>query len=139
MMCSLSRWPLWIFTALALAGCSSYIDVKRQQPPLYRVQAERPGLGLLHVSVDDDVLARAPNDFSNMTGLIAKVAKDYADQRGGFTFVNYVDLGFTPKWQRERSFRSNETSYTLTSLEGVPAGVQTPLVLVVKVLDWRTY
>ncbi|MGQ0506683.1 MAG: hypothetical protein ACT4TC_15330 [Myxococcaceae bacterium] len=135
----MKRSVLALFAAVTLGGCASYVDVKRQQPVLYRVSAEKPGVGLLHVSVDDEVLAKAPNDFSNMTGLVAKVAKDYAEQRGGFNVVNYTDLGFTPRWTRQRNWNEKEPSYLLSPLEGVPAGVQTPLVMVAKVLDWRTF
>ncbi|MFZ5470125.1 MAG: hypothetical protein ACOZIN_11875 [Myxococcota bacterium] len=123
---------------ILLAGCATYVDVKREQPVLYKVNAEHPGLGVLHVSVEDEVLARAPNDFSNMTGLVVKAAKDYAEQRGGFQVVDYTSLGFTAPWKRGYD-RGNEAVFTLSSLEGVPAGTQTPVVLVVKVLDWRTF
>jgi len=122
----------------ALSGCSTFLAVDRQQAPIFTVQGERPGIGLLDVSVDDEVLARAPNDFSNMTGLISKVMRDYVDERGGFVAVDYTMLGFKPRWQRSNDARPNAAPVKVASMDGVPAGVQTPVVTVVKVLDWST-
>jgi hypothetical protein len=85
------------------------------------------------------VLARAPNDFGNMTGLIAKVTRDYVDERGGFMAVDYTHLGFHPRWERSMDARTNAPPVKVPSMAGVPAGVQTPLVTVARVVDWRTY
>lgn len=123
---------------VALSGCATYVDVKRTQKPIYQVEDEQPGVGLLNVSADDEVMARAPNDFSNMTGLVSKVAKDYfAAARPEMKFVDYTDLGFQPVWKKNHS--SDKFPYTLENLAGIPAGAQTPLVTVVKVVDWRTF
>jgi len=126
--------------ALALvSGCATYVDVQREQKTIFTVQADRPGVGLLDVSVPDDILARAPNDFGNMTGLIAKVTRDYCDEHGGFNAVDYTQLGFHPRWERSNDARLNAPPMRVPSMEGVPAGVQTPLVTVARVIDWRTY
>ncbi len=124
---------------LLASGCATTIEVTRRQPALIEVVAPAPGVGILSVDADDEVMARAPNDFANMTGLVVKAAKDYLRaEAANFVAVDYGELGFTPKWVRSKS--SNDPMlYRVDAMECVPAGVQTPLVTVVKVLDWRTY
>lgn len=134
----MTRGVLVVCAAAALSGCSTFLAVDRQQAPIFTVQGERPGIGLLDVAVDDEVLARAPNDFSNLTGLISKVLRDYVDERGGFVGVDYTMLGFKPHWERSYDARENAAPVKVKQLDGVPAGVQTQLVTVVKVLDWST-
>ena len=84
-------------------------------------------------------MMRAPSDFSNMTGMIAKMMRDYVDQRGGFSAFDKSDLGFKAKWSHVSSIRPEEAQWRVSPLEGVPAGIQTPLVSVIRVVDWRTY
>ncbi len=127
-----------VLAVFTLTSCATYLDVQRDQKPIYEVIAEKPGVGLLHVEVPDEVLARAPNDFSNMTGLIAKAMRDYTDGRGSFVAVDYTHLGYHPKWERVTTGSDRLPPFRVTSLEGVPAGAQTPLVTVVRVVDWRT-
>ncbi|MBI3181198.1 MAG: tetratricopeptide repeat protein [Myxococcales bacterium] len=128
-------------TALAawLSGCATTIDVRRHQPAIVELHSASPGIGFLQVHADDEVMARAPNDFSNMTGLVLKAAKGYFQaENASFAVVDYTDLGYQPKWVRSRT-PNEPLQYRLDSLPGVPAGAQTPLVTAVKVLDWRTY
>jgi tetratricopeptide (TPR) repeat protein len=120
---------------MVVSGCATYVDAQREQHPIFSVQSELQGIGLVDVSIPDDVLARAPNDFSNMTGLIAKTMRDYVEARGGFSAMDYTHLGFKAKW--ERGYATEPAK--LRSVEGVPAGAQTPLVTAVRVLNWRTY
>ncbi len=132
------RFLCAVLAVFAMTNCATYIDVQRDQRAIYEVNTEKPGIGLLDVNVPDDVLARAPNDFSNMTGLIAKSLRDYVDARGNFVAVDYTHLGFHPKWERAMSGVVNAPVFKVNSLQGVPAGAQTPLVTVVRVVDWRT-
>lgn len=134
----MSRGLSFALSLVALSACATYIDAKRQQPPLFEVTAPTPGVGILSVDVEDDVMARAPSDFSNMSGLFVKAVKDYfASQNASTPVVNYTDLGYRPKWLRNPAH--DPMPFKLDSLPGIPAGVQTPVVSVVKVLDWRTY
>ena len=123
------RFSLMVAALLAVCGCATYVDVQRDQRPIYSVLDAKPGVGLLEVSVPDDVLARAPNDFSNMTGLISKVMRDYVDGRGEFNADDYTQLGFKAKWQKSQDARVDAPPMRVASLEGVPAGVATPLVV----------
>ncbi len=129
---------LGILALVALSGCATYLDAQRDQRVLYTVQAPQAGTSLLDVSVPDDVIARAPNDFSNMTGLIAKTMRDYVELKGQFVALDKSDLGFHAKWERTGNDPNNLAAVRVRSLEGVPAGIQTPLVTVARVVDWRT-
>ncbi|MGA9520640.1 MAG: hypothetical protein WBV82_04200 [Myxococcaceae bacterium] len=121
----------------SLTGCATWIDVQRTQPPILKIADEQPGIGLLVVHAEDDVMARAPNDFSNMTGLIVRAAKNYfAGARPETKFVDYTDLGFEVKWLHDPDAA---IPWEPEHVSGVPAGVQTPLVTLVKIVDWRTH
>lgn len=120
------------------SGCATYADFKREQAPILQLAGDGAGVGLLQVEADDEVVAKAPNDFSNMTGLVSKAIKDYFKLQGTqLTFKDYTDLEYQARFTPNRS--STRIPYTVTELPGVPAGVQSPLVTVVKVLDWRTF
>jgi hypothetical protein len=135
----LTAWPAVLLGLTFTTGCATALDARREQRVLYTVQAENPGVGLLDVFVPDDVLARAPNDFSNMTGLIAKVMKEYFEERGGMASADSTHLGFKAKWERVNAGHLNAPPYKVANLDGVPVGAQTPLVTVARIVDWRTY
>ncbi|MBL9037442.1 MAG: hypothetical protein JNG84_02900 [Archangium sp.] len=111
-----------------LAACGTTLKAERRESALYSFEQERPGTSLLDVSIPDEVLARAPNDFGNIAGLVSKTLRDTIDAQGGFMAFDKTDLGFKGTWDRG----------ALRPVEGVPAGVQTPLVTLVRVVDWRT-
>ncbi len=120
-----------------LSGCATWIDVKRNQPPILKIEDAQPGIGLLLVHAEDEVMARAPNDFSNMSGLIVRAAKNYfVARRPEARFVDYTDLGYQVSWRYDPD---STIPWEPEEVVGIPTGVQTSLVTLVKVVDWRTY
>jgi hypothetical protein len=125
---------------LALCACATYVDVKRSVPPYIELSGP-PGVGLLSIGIDDNVMARLPPEFSNYNGIVFKVVKDYfAGESANMTVIDYTGLGFSPQWIPTTNIIMGMPAFAdarLPTLPKVPASVQTPLVTVVRIVDWR--
>ncbi|QRN97210.1 hypothetical protein JRI60_51120 [Archangium violaceum] len=115
------------------------VEVTRHQPPLLRLEGQPVSVGILLVHSDDTLLEGARSDLWNMSGMVVKAVRDYFKAEGGqVQVVDYTDLGFQ-MWNTPRSkawLSRDPRSLVLDPWPGVPLGVKTSLVTVVKVDGW---
>lgn len=123
----------------ALLSLGATLQVQRPIEKLWSFDVDPVSIGLVQVKVEEDVNAKAPSDFANMSGLIAGAADRCVNRAGsGATFKSYTDLGFEAKWERAPQ-STDPVPWIAAPFEGLPNGVDTALVTAIKVLDWRTY
>jgi hypothetical protein len=126
-------------TAAPLVLLGAALPVQRPVEKLYTVDVDPVAFGLVQVQVDEDVNAKAPSDFANMSGLVAAAADRCVNRAGsGATFKSFTDLGYQVKWTRAAT-STDPVPWVAAPFEGVPNGVDTPLLTAIKVVDWRTY
>ncbi|AKJ08377.1 Hypothetical protein AA314_10003 [Archangium gephyra] len=115
-------------------------EATRWQPPLVQLEGQPLSVGLLLVHADDSLLAVTPPDLLNVSGLVARAIQDYFHAAGGqVQVVDYTELGFQ-LWNRPRTKAEQERDPRALELgpwPGVPLGVKTALVTVVKVVRWE--
>ncbi len=115
------------------------VEVTRQQPPLLRLEGQPVSVGILLVHADDALLEETRSDLWNMSGMVVKAVRDYFKAEGGqVQVVDYTDLGFQ-MWNTPRTkagLARDPRRLTLDPWPGVPLGVKTSLVTVVKVDGW---
>jgi len=113
------------------------LEVTRRQPPLVRLEGQPVSVGLLLVHADDALLENLHSDLWNLSGLVVKATRDYFKAAGGqVQVVDYTDLGFQ-LWDRPRTKAQRDRDpegLEMGPWPGVPLGVKTSLVTVVKVV-----
>jgi hypothetical protein len=131
---------------------AAWVDVSRPIPPL-AAAPDLSGVGLVQVDVDPSVAAGAPKDFADIADRVAATfASELAVGGPGPAVQDYRNLGFQAKIEKAEEISLKAVAqkgamaaaaeasvpYHVRSVAGLPAGVQTPLVTVFKVLEWRT-
>lgn len=116
------------------------VPVVRHQAPLIRLEGQPLSVGLLLVYADDELLEKTRSDLWNVSGIVVKAVRDYFRSAGsGVQVVDYTDLGFE-MWTRPRTEGEkarDPLGVRLDPWPGVPLGVTTSLVTVVKVKKWN--
>jgi tetratricopeptide (TPR) repeat protein len=128
---------LAMLAVLGLCGCSpriTSVGVLRMHPPLLGAPQPGAAVGIVQVRASDEVLDEAPEELLNITGLVVKAAKDSL-RAAGIPLVDYSDLGYEVAWKRKAL--GSVTKVSLEALPPLPFGVQTPVVTVVDVLEWK--
>jgi hypothetical protein len=128
--------PLVVLALPLLVG--AMVRVQRPVPALLQFEGVPAAVGLVEVHASESIMQRAPSDFANMTGLVAAAAEKAINRTGsGLTFKDFTGLGYQSADIQRAAMQGSPLPYTVNGLPGLPVGVDTPLVTVVEVVEWR--